>query len=115
MLMIYYYTYTGIADNLKNALEQYQKQKNINLKAHFMTNSYVTSIYDVKILLQMLTLDGFTYKFVSKELNNNAIHFSISKEEVEKHLRKAQELNIWVNRDEESYSKRVLLLNNLQK
>ena len=109
----YFYNYTGLADNLMEALETFKEQKNPILRAHFMTNSYTTSIYDAELLLQMLTLDGFTYKIEYRDHDNRFIRFKISKEKIEAHMQKANELNMWIDRDEEDIKERQSLLRKL--
>ena len=76
-------------------------------------NGYL-DVYNEELLFQMLNLDGITYELGTyKNSVNKYLKLKVSKEKLKEHIKKANELCKWVNRDGEDEEKRHVLLRSL--
>ena len=109
-----FYPYIKFYEELTKAIEEYKRLLNPNLKTNFLRN-YSADLYDEDLLFTMLRLDGITYEVGTYENSNNKyLQIKITKEKIEEHINKANELGKWITRDEEDEVKRKVLLRSLQ-
>ena len=99
-----------VADLVK-AMSEYAKS--FDLKCYKKANGYF-DVYNEELLFQMLNLDGITYELGTyKNSVNKYLKLKVSKEKLKEHIKKANELCKWVNRDGEDEEKRHVLLRSL--